>query len=440
MTKKEKRALVWNRRTIAWYLYDFANSFLFINLLLYFALWVVEDNGVQDIWYSTAFIASTIILIGTAPYLGVVADRKGMRKQFLISFTIVMIVSGGLIQLFGNVISSTFLKVLLALIAFAGWNISYQLSLFVYNTFLKDIAKEEVFGKVSGIGLGMGALGSMLGIVATLPIVNGSIEFLGTGHINVFLPAACVSLLLSIPMLVIAGKTRNHVADEESGSASQSVSYVQVYRDIWHDLRNAGSFPGASRLLLAFYFFSNGILTLQLFAAILVKELIKANDSFTVVIFQVVTVGILLGAWTGGWFSDRFGHKRVLVGTLTVMMITVIGFSVFTQPQVYLVMFGLFGLSLGSTWAVTRALYAQLIPYKKKGQFFGLYTLSERFASIIGPAVWGLIIFVVPSENSWNYRVAVIAMALFIVVGLLILRKLKPPVGAPNSVEGKTAT
>jgi MFS transporter, UMF1 family len=415
-------SILFNKQTVPWYLYDFATSLLIMNSTLYFSQWIVVENKVPDIWFSLSFIASTVLLVLTAPYFGVRVDTTKHRKQFIWVLTALTAVSGALIEVFGH-IQGYYPRIVLTLVASGALNFFYQLAYMVYNTYIKDITQEQFFGKVSGFGGGLGTLGSIVGVVITLPIVNGAVHLFGTGRINVFVPAAVMCFVLAIPMMIMARQQGDHQLFPQD--IDKAKSYIAIWQGIWRDLTNVAAYPGVTRILIAFYFFSDAILTLQLYSAIYFDRVLQISDAIKVVIIFLVFGGFAVGAWVGGWLGDKWGNKRLLVWNLfaTALSVFIISFS--SSLVVYYILFAIFGLTNGAVFANVRALFSRLIPYDKKGQFFGLYSLSERFASIIGPGAWGLIVFLLPSVHAVNYRAAVFFMGVLILIATFILMPLK---------------
>ena len=411
-------------RSIAWYFYDFANSLLIINGSLYFSQWIVVDNNRPDFWYGISFVISTICLVLTAPYLGVYLDHRGVRKKFLFWLTVATASFGGLIEIVSHALPNPLWAVVVALIFYAIMNLVYQLSLLVYNTYLRDIAPDGKLGFASGLGYGIGTVGSMVGLLITYPIISGQITFFGTDRISMLLPIAALFFLCSVPML-IASRGLSRTKDDPSVSSVPIAGYREVYRGIWRDLRSVRRYPGVLRFLLSFYFFSNAQLTIFLFAAIYLDKVLHAPDSFKVVAFLIVLGMSSVASWLGGWLGDKIGYKPVFLWGLILNALSILGVALGTELWLYYILFTIFGLSTGAGYASSRALLAHLVPYEKKGQFFGLYSLSERFASILGPAIWGLVVFLVSPVGGFNYRMGAIAMGGLVIIAIVVVRNLK---------------
>ncbi len=405
-------------KNISWYFWDFATQIVFVNASVYFSQWLVVDNKVPDFWFSFAFIGSTIILIFLSPFLGYLVDQSGNRKQIFFSLTLAGIVCGGLIQVAAH-LHSFLARIVLTLVLYSMFNILYQLGAFLYNTFLKDISTPRTAAKVAGLGGGLSTIGDVVGLLVTLPIVTGAVYFLGRSRIDVMLPAAILALLFCIPVFVAFRKHKD--------APGEVKHYKDVFGSVWRDLKNTEQYPGVTRLLIAFYCFNDAILTLQLFSAIYLDKVYHFTDAQKIPVFMLVYLGFTLGAVVGGYLGDKWGNQRILMLSLGFTALVVIGIALAHAGIIVYVLFGLFGLGTGIAFATAKALFTILIPYEKKAQFFGLYSISERLASIGGPAIWGIVVYLVVTRGALNYRAAVFAMSLFLLLGVFVARKIKEP-------------
>ena len=154
------------KKLFLWSLYDFANSIVFINFLLYFAQWIVIDGGLSDFWYNAIFAIATILLFLSGPILAAFTDRHGGRKFFLNISTIGTFISYGLVAyIAGTSGHNIFVIALLFLLG----QYFYQLSFIFYNPMLTEISDSAHSNRVSGIGQFSNALGQVVGLLITLP-------------------------------------------------------------------------------------------------------------------------------------------------------------------------------------------------------------------------------------------------------------------------------
>lgn len=408
---------LWTKPLFSWYLYDFANSFVFINATLYFSQWVVVDNKVSDFWLAAPFIVGTAFLVFLSPYIGNFGDRYGAHYRIFLWTTIGTVFSAFLIFVSGRMSLEPRFAVVLALVFYGLYQFFYQLAFVPYGVFMKYLAPTKDYGKVSGIGLGVSEVGHLAGILLTIPIVYGLFTAFGTDHLAPLFPAAIAFLIFSLPAL-LALKSKEFAFNRPSALVLEKPS---VFKSLWSNLREAGNYPGVRPLLFSFYLFSDAIISVTFFSAIYLQNVFGADDAFIIKAAVLVIFGFALGAVTGGWFSDKAGHKKILLWSLAGNAAVMIAIGLIQVVSWNLLLFAFFGVVNGAAYASSRSYLASLIPEEFSGKFFGLYAFAERFASIVGPALWGLVTWLFASYFPLNYRLAILAMALLVVASILPL-------------------
>jgi len=410
-----KREL-WTKELTSWYLFDFANSFISINMIVYFSQWVVVDHNVSDFWFALPAILATLVLVFLSTHFGRKGDIHGSHYPIFRNTTLlVFIVVLGLV-LAGRTLS--YGAVVVPLILFGCYQFFFQLALVPYNAFIKHISSKEDYGKVSGLGFTFGNAGMILGLLITLPVINGSITFFGNDRLAPLIPGLIVFFLFSLPSLIVFSRKRflKEPIKEEP---------APFFKSFWNNLKKSREHPGVFPLLLSFYFFSDAITTLSLYSAIYLQRVFLLPDSFKVKIFILVFAGVVLGAFFGGMLSDKFSHKKILILSLFFEAVTIFIIALNTNAGILTLIFFLFGLAMGVVYASSRSYLASLIPVEESGTFFGLYTFAERFASVIGPAVWGIIIFGFSTLAPANYRIAAFVMGVLVLAAAIPLLKIK---------------
>ncbi len=433
-----------NKREIwSWIVFDFANTIFSMNILtMYFAQWVVIDLAKGDLWYAIPYSISMGLTALTMPVLGAVSDLLGNQKRFLITFSLICIGAVLAIGLLANFVTpgGTLIIVCLALFVFA--NASYEGGIVFYNALLPGIAPADQIGKVSGWGVAMGYAGSIFGLIAVLPFVEGdifglNIPFLhGWGRPGAFIPTALLFLLFALPTFFWVRRSATP-APGHTGRGLLRTSFGRV----WEGLRETRKYPGVLRFLIADYFFEDAIATVIIFMAIYTQKAMGFPDRAKTLLFIVSTASAIVGSLGWGWLTDRIRPKRALGLAVTGWIVTLFFTAATTNVAVFWFLGSCIGIFLGAVWTSSRALLVGLVPKEVTGQFFGLYSLSGRAAAIIGPLVWGLIITVFASgtaAGNWlsslivspqlaasaNYRLAIVVLALIMAVGLWIFRKI----------------
>jgi UMF1 family MFS transporter len=387
------------KRILAWCLFDFANSaYSAVIVVSVFSVYYVthivgNEHGLGDLWWGRAISASLLLVVLSGPVLGALADRAGLRKRFFIAFTGLCI---GCIALFTTLEPGMVLQGF-ALIALA--NFAFESSQIYYNAYLPDIAPPERLGTVSGLGFAIGYLGSIVGLVVALPLVNARQFNLLWILVAAFFAVFSIPAFLAMP------------ADRPQ--PDKHVRLSQLFRDVWgdHQLR---------RFLLAYFIYFDGVETTIVFSGIYAATTLKFTTPEVIKLFLAVQFSALAGALALARPTDRWGAKRVI----TVTLLLWIGVSVsayFAQTKAAFVGVAVTaGLGLGSIQAASRALMASLIPRGKESELFGFYALCGKSSSILGPLVFGAV-----SYLTGNQRAAVAAVGVFFVAGLILLQRVR---------------
>lgn len=407
-----------NRKIFAWGLYDFGNSLWVANGTLYISQWLIIDNQIPDIFYGLVFSLSSILLVFTTPFFGLWSDTIGKRMPFLWVLSILTTSLGVAITLFGVFAPTVFWKVSLVLLLFFLMNYFYQLSLVFYNALLPQLVGQARLGRVSGIGEFFGNLGWIVGAMMTLPIIWGKVNFFGgNGRIETILPTSILFMLLALPMLF-------SVKDNLPRLGQFKISPWLMVTQTFKGFRQLRRFPGMTRFLIAFYFYSNALLTLGLFFPIYFQQVLDLSDSLKVVVLVTILVGTIAGSVIFGFIGDRIGHKRGLIlailgacGLLAILL-------TFNKVTLLVYLLALIlGIFYGGIWVLSRSLLVILAPSKRAGEFFGYLAMSSRVASVIGPLLWGGVVAVFGFLGVAKYRVAFAAMIGLLIIGAYILRK-----------------
>ncbi len=408
-----------NRKNIfLWALYDFSNSIVAVVFFLYFSQWLVVDMGVSDTWYNMLFIFATILLIFTAPIVSILADKSGKSFQFLRISTVIVWVLFILLSLV-TILSPE--RVVLSMILFVVGNFAYQSAFNFYNPLLNEIATPSKRGIVSGIGNASNWIGQIVGLLIALPFANGSIYFFGEpGRAQVFLPVSIIFILLSLPMLIAFKKKPG------LHNAELSLSHIKKeYRNVFKEAKMLFLIPGVSMFMLAFFFFNDAILTASNNFPIVLERVFSSPDSEKTLLMVLILITSAIGSIICGYLGDRYGLKRVLIWILAGWIVIFPLISLSQTISLLTILVTIMGLLFGGVWAVSRALLSRLIPAHKLNYGFSFYTISERFASFLGPLVWSGILAFTPTENNLNYRIAMVSMTVFIIIGIILMRKVE---------------
>jgi UMF1 family MFS transporter len=160
--------------------------------------------------------------------------------------------------------------------------------------------------------------------------------------------------------------------------------------------------------------------------SIYIGKVFKVSQAELTNIILFSTIFALIASLVSGAVSDRFGYKRSLVGVFILWGITLLLGGILEPPFQWLIG-ALAAVSLGSTWVISRALIINLVPKEKVGEVFGLFNFVAYTSAIVGPLVWGLIIWAFSSFEELGYRLACLSSIIFITIGVIFLLRLKGP-------------
>ncbi len=402
-----------NRKILSWAGYDFANTMFSMNVVSrYFPIFAINTLGGSDLSVGIARSSAMVLVAFTMPVLGALADRHNRRKQPLVIFTLICCLLTIMLGATGNLTIS---------LAFFGSAIfCYEAALVYYNALLPAVAPPDKLAFISGLGVSLGYCGSITGLflVATL---NRVIDF-------PYFWTALLFFLFSIPTFVwVKDYDNSGIKTAASDSATLGLAA---------SLRRAGRIPGMIRLLVGRFFIIEAVETIILFMAVYLINAAGMGDRtiggvgldevtfFLIVVTFFTAVGSLI--W--GFFTQKYGARIMLIASAVFWMIALAGIVVFPGRGVLFVWGLIAGCALGGFWTAERPLLIGLVNDDKKlGEYFGLFSLSGRMAAVIGPIIWGAIIYALQSLGAIKYRIAVGAMFLMVTAGTIILLKVPDP-------------
>ncbi len=392
--------------TISWALYDLANTIFSMNIVsLYYSLYVVNVMGAPDSAYGYANGLSMGIMFLTAPILGALSDQYGRRKPFLIVSTLVCVT----LTFFLGV------PVLLASLAlFVGANYAFQAGLVFYDSLLPQVSTPATRGKVGGLGIGLGYLGSFVGVGSGLLMLDR------IGYPGMFRLSATLFLLFAVPCFLFVRE--RGLANRRPRAIGFRAQLSGAVRQVFQTVRETRRYPGLGRFLIGRFFYTDAVNTVIVFMGIYITNEAGFAEQEAQVLLLVAISAAVVGGLVWGVVADRVGPKRALDGVLQLWIFTLLGIfaiAAFDLPSWLFWIFAcLAGVALGGTWAADRPLMLRLSPQDKIGEFYGLYSMVGRFANITGPVLWGVIV----NELDLGRPLAVLVLCVLVAVGFMIIR------------------
>jgi MFS transporter, UMF1 family len=398
------------RAVLAWCSFDFANSTYSAVITttvfsVYYARVIVgNEAGLGDLWWGRALSLSMIAVALTGPLLGAVADRAGVRKRLLALFTALCIAC---VALFTTLQPGMILWGF-ALAALA--NFGFESAQVHYNAYLPEIAPPERRGFVSGLGFGIGYLGSIAGLLIAIPLVQAQRFDL------VWLSVAAFFALFSLPVFFGLPADRPGRVPVAAAARDAVVGFSKLARDVL-------GIPELRRFLLAFFIYFDGVETTIYFSGIYASQTLGFTTPEVIRLFLAVQFSALVGALVLARPTDQWGPKRVVSLSLLLWIgVASAAYFVHTKPTFVAIAVAA-GLGLGVIQAASRALMASLIPVGKEGEMFGFYAFCGKSSSVLGPLVFGG----VSHALGGNQRAAVLAVGSFFLVGLFLLQRVRAP-------------
>jgi MFS transporter, UMF1 family len=413
----------------AWAMYDWAVSSVQTTIMVaVFPVYFVniaksdlpESRATQAIATANTIVAIVLALL--SPVLGAVSDYVAAKKRMLGASMIVgaLAVAGMFFVQQGDY--------QLALVLFVISLIGATASTVFYDALLPHIAAEHEIDRVSSAGYAVGYIGGGLLLALNLAWIlkpgwfglpSGSALTAAQKTLPTRLAFLSVSvwwLVFSIPLFrKVPEPPRTREPDELAGGSVLVVPFIRVVETF----RALRGYKQAFLMLLAFMIYNDGIQTIQKMAAPYGKELGIADSVLIASILIVQFVGFPF-AFLFGAIADRIGAKRtIFVGLLVYAGISVLGFYMRTAWH-FMLLAVMVATVQGGTQALSRSLFASLIPTHKSGEFFGFYSVFEKFASIFGP-----LLFWVTIATTGNSRNAILSVILFFAAGALVLSRVR---------------
>ncbi|HSL20794.1 MAG TPA: MFS transporter [Vicinamibacterales bacterium] len=407
------------RELRAWAMYDWANSAVQTTTIgaifpIYFQREVAAGLGgsVATARFAWATTIAILIVAIVAPVLGAIADYAGVRKKMLAAFMAFGAAAAGAMYGIGRG------DWLFALVLFVGANVGVAGSIVFYESLLPHIASQHELDRVSSAGYAIGYLGGgVLLAVNVLMIQRPSWFGLADAGAATRVSLASVAvwwLVFSIPLFRVVPEPPRLL---EAGETGGEKPVVAAFRRLGATLRELRAYRQAFLLLLAFLLYNDGIQTFIRMAAIYGTEIGLGQGAITGAFLLVQFVGVPF-AFLFGMLAGRIGAKpAVFLGLAVYSVVTLMAYRLNTATQFFTLAL-LVGMVQGGTQALSRSMFAAMIPRERSSEFFSFFGVFERYAGVLGPAIFAWTV-----SRTGSSRSAVLAVLAFFVVGALLLAR-----------------
>jgi MFS transporter, UMF1 family len=404
------------REQRAWAMYDWANSAVQCTIItavfpIYFASVAGADlpPAVATERFATATTLALVIVAVMAPILGAYADYAGAKKRLLAVFLAIG-VSATAAMFFITRGEWQFAALLFIVV-----NIGVSASFVFYDSLLPHIAGPDEMDRVSSAGYALGYVGGGLLLAINLAWILKPTLF-GLGDAGVasrlsFLSVAVWWLVFSIPMFrrVPEPAVRPQNLHRDGSPIGASL------RQLVATLRDLRRYRQALLMLVAFLIYNDGVGTIIRMAGPYGKEIGLPENALITAFVMVQFVGIPF-AFAFGWLAGRIGAKTsIFVALVVYVAISIVAYYMTTAWQFFLLSF-LVATVQGGSQALSRSLFASMIPPEKSSEFFGFFGVFEKFAGIVGPAL-----FAITVRATGSSRNAILSVIAFFVVGAALL-------------------
>ncbi len=426
------------RAVTGWVLYDLANTIFSMGVIsLNLPLWIRQTAGANraDALYGTITAIAMALIFFASPLLGAMTDRARRRMPFLVTSTLLAVIFTALLGRGGLFLTAAFFVVA---------NVAYQAGSQFYDALLPEVSTEENRGRIGGMGVGIGYLGSYVAVGLSLAFASRHMP-------SLFLCIALAFLLFALPCFVFV--------KERGNPNPRPINWTMVRnstRETMATLRSGRQYPGLLRFLIGRVFYTDAINTvISIMALYTVNVAVSSGlgedqgqKQAKIIMLFAITFAIA-GGFIWGWLTDRHGPKRALEWVLRCWMAIFVGAALvglcgLPLWSMYAVA-ACAGFCLGGVWAADRPYMLRLTPPWRIGEFYGLYGMVGRFSAVTGPALWALVTHfmnrMLVREGSVvsfqkkaeiariSQSVAVLVLLLMVIVSYLILRRVsdQPP-------------
>ena len=442
---------------ISWIFFDWAAQpyFTLVTTFVfapYFATHVAPDPASGQALWGFATAAAGLMIALMSPVLGAIADANGRRKPWIAGFGALLVIGSGLMW-FGKPGDVSVIPPLL--LAYGIATIGVEFATVFNNAMMPSLVPPDRIGRLSGTGWATGYVGGILSLILVLGFLAADP---GTGR----------TLFGFVPLFGLDPLT--HQGDRITGPLTGIWFIVfvlpmflltpdypvkrrlrEALREGMTELRQTlGELPQRKSLaafLLANMIYTDGLVSLFAFGGI------YAAGTFGWHTIQIGSFGILLaiagtfGAWLGGKLDDSLGPKRVIAGSMLILLQSIVAILLVDKDSIlfvkvappepdgalfsgaaeraYLVLGCLIGAAGGPLQAASRTLLIRLAPQDRIAQYFGLFALTGKITSFVGPLLIGVITAVTESQKA-----GMAVLVLFFVAGLALLARVRESRGA----------
>jgi len=406
-------------RRWGWAMYDWANSAFATTVMagffpVFFKHYWNADVAVTESTFRLGLANSmaSLLIVLTAPLLGAIGDHLGRRKRMLMGFAFLgLLMTGGLYLVGEGEWQLAATVYVLAVFGFSGSNI-------FYDSLLPFVSSRDDLDRTSALGFSLGYLGGglLLGLNVLMTLKP---QWFGLSDAAMavrlsFVMVALWWLVFSLPLMVLVPEPENHphgVTPRVLGIGFRRIGdtlhKIRRLRPVW-------------LFLVAYWLYIDGVGTIVRMAVDYGLSLGFEQKSLILALLITQFTGFpaaLLFGWIGSLFGPRAG---IFLALLIYMVVTLYGSMMDSVKDFYLLAFAI-GLAQGGIQALSRSLYARMIPRGHTAEFFGFYNMLGKFAAILGPLMIGLV-----GAMTGRPRAGILSLLVLFMAGAMLLIRVNP--------------
>ncbi len=392
-------------------MYDFANSgYTTVVITAVFSAYFVAAVAGNAPWatfaWTLALSVSYALVMLTAPLIGAYADAHASKKALLWLTTL------GCVSATALLFFAAPGALGLAIVALVVSNYFFGTGENLIAAFLPELARSRSLGRISGWGWALGYVGGLVSLGASLGYISWA-QAAGQGA-SEFVPVtmlitAAIFALASLPTLLML---RERATPQVQHTARNAWAQVR------HTLSHLRHLPDLKRFLICTVLYQAGTQAVITLAAIYASQVFHFDTQRTILLVLVVNVTAAFGAFVFGHVQDRIGHVRAIALTLVGWIAMVLLAWAAPDERMFWVAANLAGLAMGASQSAGRAMVGLLAPPAQQAEFFGLWGLAVKFASIIGPLTYGVTSWITQGDH----RQSLLITGSYFIAGLWVLR------------------
>ncbi len=409
MTQEQIDKEVSRKEVWSWSLYDFANSgyasvIPVLLFPLYYKALVLGNSPNADLWWGLTVGISVFLAGILSPVIGAWADVTKRRKAAFVLSSLLAILGTVALAITGK------LGPLLITLVFITTNTSFNIALTLYDSLMFNVSNKSNSGKISGLGWALGNAGGMLCTLLIYPFLNGA----NSDYVVIFLMVAVFYLIFSLPSFFYVKETELFDLDKSKTPLRDSLKKVFGTIKNWRKNKTLIMF------LAAFYFFSEGIVTLSYFGALYATSTLGLSQKTLAILFILQQLIAIPSTFLICKKADKIGYRKVLLCTTLGMAAIILLFAIAKTATWMYIVIPLSGLVGGSSQATARAWFKTLVPHKERSEWFGFNALASKVSAMLGPILFGII-----STATGSQRLAIGFTGIYFLVSLAIFIKIK---------------